>query len=154
MYTPQPIFWDESLATGDKDLDSQHKYLIEICNDLATAIKKKRGAEVIAMVLDVLTFYAEWHFKKEENCMERYRCLVADKNLKAHALFMHTLKKYQVEYQTSESPESLALQIHQFLAGWIVSHILHIDTHLQNAIQSQPDQQGGVSSHPTTPESN
>lgn len=134
----QPIFWDESLSTGDRDLDTQHKYLFEICNDLAKAIEKKRGSEVIGMVMDVLTFYAEWHFKKEEECMERYRCMVADVNQKAHTHFVSKIKQYQSEFQITETPEPLALQIHQFLVDWILSHILHTDTQLSAAIQRAP----------------
>jgi hemerythrin len=142
MYTPQPIFWDDSLSTGDRDLDAQHKYLFEICNDLAKAIEKKRGSEVIGMVLDVLMFYAEWHFRKEENCMERHHCPVADINLKAHAVFIDKIRQCRNEYQTTTTPETLALHIHEFLASWIIQHIRHVDAQLRAAIQVASDGSG------------
>lgn len=137
MYLPQPLTWDASLSTGDHDLDTQHKYLFEICNDLAKAIEKKRGSEVIGMVLDVLTFYAEWHFKKEETCMERHQCLMADQNLKAHSVFMSKLKESRAAYQAADSPEELAIRMHQFLTDWIIRHIMHMDTQLYMAIHPQ-----------------
>lgn len=144
MYSPPLLSWDESLTTGDRDLDTQHKYLFEICNDLALAIEKKRGPKIIGMVLDVLMFYAESHFRKEENCMEHYRCAFAPQNKKAHAAFSERLKEYQREHQASTSPDELAARIHQYLVDWIMSHIMHVDKQLQSAIHGKQDTNDGV----------
>ena len=138
MYTPTLLSWDESLTTGDRDLDTQHKYLIEICNDLAYAIEKKRGAKIIDMVIKVLTFYVDSHFKKEEECMARYHCVVGARNQKAHAAFIKKLKSFQEMHNASEAPDELAIQIHQFLTDWIISHIKHIDTYLYSSIHHTP----------------
>jgi hemerythrin len=134
IYSPTLLSWDESLSTGDHDLDTQHRYLIEICNDLATAIEKKHDPKITGMVLNVLMFYAESHFKKEEDCMQRYHCVVAERNQKAHATFLETLKAYQSEQEACQSPVELAIRIHQYLTTWIISHITHVDTHLHSAI--------------------
>jgi hemerythrin len=134
MYSPTLLSWDESLSTGNRDLDTQHKYLIEICNDLATAIEKNRGPKITGMVLDILMFYAESHFKKEEDCMQRYRCAAAERNQKAHGTFLETLKAYQSEHEACQPPVELAIRIHEYLTTWIISHIAHVDTQLHSAI--------------------
>jgi len=138
MYIPTILSWDERLATGDRDLDMQHKYLIEICNDLAVAIQKKSGAKIINMVLDVLSFYANSHFKKEEECMYRYKCVMAKHNQKAHALFLQQIQKYRAEFSTTEAADELALRIHRFFSTWIIHHIMQVDTHIYTAIHHKP----------------
>lgn len=139
IYSPTLLSWDESLSTGDPDLDTQHKYLIEICNDLATAIEKKHEPKIIGMVLDVLMFYAESHFKKEEECMQRYRCAAAEPNQKAHGAFLAMLKAYQSEHEACQSPVELAIRIHQYLITWVTSHMAQVDTQLHSAIRQKLD---------------
>lgn len=138
MYSPQLLYWEDNLTTGDRELDSQHRYLFEICNDLATAIEKERGRKIIGMVLEVLVFYANSHFKKEEACMERHRCIVAARNQKAHAVFIEQLKSFRAEHRTTDDPEAFAVKIHRFLTDWIVQHIMNVDTHLYTAIHHKP----------------
>jgi hemerythrin len=144
MYSPTLLSWNESLSTGDHDLDTQHKYLFEICNDLAFAIEKKRGPKTVDMVLDVLMFYAESHFKKEEDCMERHHCAFAQRNQKAHSAFIATLKMFQSEHTASTSPDELAIRIHQYLVDWIINHIMHVDTQLHSAIHGKQDVNNGA----------
>jgi hemerythrin len=138
MYTPKTLIWNDTLTTGDKELDAQHKYLFDIFNDLGRAIERGLGAKVVTMVLDVLKYYAEWHFNKEENCMERYRCPIAGKNKKAHSAFIKKFNEYQKEYETTDASNELAIKIHEYLSEWIMGHILVVDGELYPCIHGKP----------------
>lgn len=118
------------MTTGVVELDAQHKYLIETFNDLGHSIQKRYDPEDINKVLKVMKYYAEWHFGKEEECMERYRCPFAQKNLKAHAIFMEKFQEYQKEFERSGGSIELATRIHEDLADWISNHIMVLDTQL------------------------
>lgn len=136
MYTPKVLQWRDEMTTGVVELDAQHKYLIDFFNDLGHGILKRYDPEDISKVLKVMKYYAEWHFKKEEECMARYVCPAADRNAKAHLVFMEKLSEYQREYEQSGGSVKLALHIHEDLAAWIMNHILVVDTSLRASIAS------------------
>lgn len=134
MDTPTELSWDESLSTGDMEIDAQHRYLIDIFNDLGRAMGEDYSADDLDKVLRVMEFYADWHFGKEETCMAKYHCPVAEKNKKAHAVFIEKSKAYRLEFEKSKGSRELALKIHKELSDWIINHILAVDTKLYPCI--------------------
>ena len=66
--------------------------------------------------------------------MARFICPAADRNAKAHAVFMEKLAGYQKEYGQSGGSVELALRIHEDLASWIANHILAVDTQLRASV--------------------
>ncbi len=134
MYSPKHMEWTNVLRTGDEGLDNQHKYLVNTLNKLGDAINEGHGSENIARILGILRFYAGWHFGKEEDCMESYRCPAAGENKKAHAVFMEKFNTFQLEFTTSGGTTDLALKIHEEISDWIVNHILVVDGELYPCI--------------------
>lgn len=135
MYTPKELLWRDEMTTGVVELDAQHKYLIDFFNDLGYSIKRKFDPVDISKVLKVMKYYAEWHFHQEEECMLRYHCPVAEKNIKAHAVFMDKFIEYQREYEQSGGSVDLAVKIHKELSDWIMNHIMIVDTELSLCAQ-------------------
>lgn len=124
------LAWDTSLSTGERSVDVQHKYLIDIINELADAIERQQGAVAVKKILNLLKYYAEWHFGREEMCMERHHCPAAAVNKQAHGWFMATFEGFQDEYRTSGGSQELALRMYGELTTWLVAHIKKIDTQL------------------------
>jgi hemerythrin-like metal-binding protein len=137
MYTPKKLYWEDKLATGDENLDFQHKYLFETFNKLGDAIYADRGKETIDTILGRLRFYAEWHFGKEEDCMERHNCPIAQTNKTAHATFLDLFNKYYDEYKETGGSNDLAIKIHETLSDWFLNHIIGIDTKLHPCIHKK-----------------
>jgi len=72
------IVWDEeTMSTGVSMIDEQHKKLFAKFNEFSEAISKKNSNLVEGRLLDFLQYYAAWHFKQEENCMDEYKCPIA-----------------------------------------------------------------------------
>ena len=136
MYTPKRLVWNDEMSTGDKEIDAQHKYLIDFFNDLGKSITKEYTLDDIGKVLKVMKFYAAWHFGKEEICMEQYQCPAAEKNLKAHTVFLQKFREYQKEYEEADGSRNLALKIHEELTDWIVNHIMVVDKQLYPCIHN------------------
>ena len=130
MYTPRRLIWREEMTTGVIELDAQHKYLIDIFNDLGYSIQKKYDPDDVGKVLRVMKYYAEWHFAREEECMARFHCPAAEKNTKAHAVFVGMLRQHQKDFEQSGGSTELATKLHEELSDWIVSHIMVVDTQL------------------------
>ena len=134
MYTPKKLYWEDKLKTGDENLDFQHKYLFETFNKLGDAITAEQSKDTLNTILSRLKFYAEWHFGKEEECMERYNCPVAEQNKKAHAKFLDMFAQYRDESQQPGNTMEVAIKIHESLSDWLLNHVLGVDTRLQPCI--------------------
>jgi len=137
MYTPKPLEWNIALNTGDESLDNQHRYLVDLLNKLGEAITEGHGSDSLARILGALRFYAGWHFGKEENCFETYHCPAAEKNKKAHAVFIEKFDKYHDEFNRLGGSNELALLIHEEISDWIINHILIVDGELYPCIHKK-----------------
>ncbi len=131
--------WDNALSTGDKGLDDQHKMLIDTFNELADVIEDGSSKDKIGKIISMLKFYANWHFLREEDCMEKYHCPVAGKNKKAHAVFLKNLERYEKEFEKLDRVMDLAMEMHTDLADWIYNHILALDSKLYHSIHPTTD---------------
>jgi hemerythrin len=115
-------------------VDLQHRYLINTINELAEAIDAGKGRDSISEILVVTQFYAEWHFKREEECMERYRCPMAATNKSAHALFIEKFKRFRDEYEKGGASDTLAARMYEELGDWLVNHLLTVDRALADVV--------------------
>jgi len=138
MYTPKSLKWDDALNTGDETLDNQHKYLVETLNSLGEAINQGQGTDALARILGRLRFYAGWHFGREEECFETYQCPAAEKNKKAHAVFIEKFDKYYEKFHEAGGSKEMALKIHEEISDWIVNHIMMVDGELYPCIHLRP----------------
>ena len=124
------VTWTEALSTGNRAIDVQHKYLIDIINDLAEAIENNRGGVALKKIIHLLQYYTEWHFCREEECMERLNCPTACANKEAHAKFLQVVVDFKKEFQETGGSNELALKMYKVLTGWLVTHIQGIDVAL------------------------
>ncbi len=126
------LTWDESMTTGLPNLDAQHRELFERYNKLSEALKQGSGSGRTANgeLLDFLQFYTEWHFEREEECMEQHRCPAAEANKKAHAQFIEMFGEFYDQWQESDTDMALVQQTYEELGNWIKKHIMGIDTQL------------------------
>jgi hemerythrin len=136
------VAWSDALSTGDRATDVQHKYLIDIINELAEAIETGKAAQSVKKIINLLQYYTEWHFCREEMCMEKHKCPKAQANKNAHKEFIETFLKFREEYNTSGGSEEIAVRMHKTLVAWLVVHIQGIDTNLgecaSQAAQAEP----------------
>lgn len=130
--------WDDKFSTGDGDVDFQHKYLLDTFNLLGDVIEGGSEKKGIQLILGRLRFYSEWHFVKEEGCMDFHRCPVGAANKKAHAAFIRMLDEYLIDIEKNENGfQGLATIIHLDLLEWMKSHILRVDTQLLDCIRGK-----------------
>ena len=128
--TSLKLTWSSALETGDRATDVQHKYLVEIINELAEAIETGKAGQSVRKILNLLRQYTDWHFCREEMCMERRQCPAAAANKEAHKHFMRTFDQFAEEYKLSGGSEDIAMRMYKTLTDWLVLHIQKIDTNL------------------------
>ena len=117
--------WQDSWLVGVQVVDSQHKQLVALLNQLHEAMGKGQGRQVAGNILASLIEYTKAHFAAEERLLQinGYPDFVAHK-LEHERL---TTKVIQFQKDWDAGQVTLSLDIMQFLSDWLRSHILGVD---------------------------
>jgi hemerythrin-like metal-binding protein len=120
---PTLIFpWSDAYSVGISHIDTQHKGLIRLINDLHAAMAAGKGKEVLGTILGELVRYTETHFAYEEAMLRQRQY----SNLTAHHNVHQKLTAQVVELQQRfrSSKIIMSLEVMQFLKSWLADHIL------------------------------
>ena len=130
------FLWDDSLSVGIDIIDSQHKYLINIANDLYSKmiLNDGAGAHAIMPALKLLMDYTEIHFSQEEKIMQDCNY----PNLQSHKLIhLEFVEKLNYFRQCiKEYPLVISQEIVFFLRDWLIKHIQGEDTRIRNYLST------------------
>ncbi len=119
------IEWKDRYSVGNKFLDTDHKEIISIINDLYSSLQDLSGANVIGPILDRLLDYTMSHFEREEDFMEivNYPDLTSHKA--AHEILAE--KTRELIKRNNEGRGNIPIETLEFLKGWWVNHITFQD---------------------------
>ena len=126
--------WRDDYATGVQRIDEDHKMIFKMAEDFRSALDEGRGGTVYAVLLDALRLYCDGHFGFEEQCMETYRCPVAQRNKEAHVGFLETLSGFKQRYAASGYDRTDARRLVDTVDQWLDNHICRIDIHLKRCV--------------------
>jgi len=68
-----PLSWRSSIETGHPVLDSQHRRLFGMCNELIKAVLADRPRQDIGLMLDELIDHVAGHFQIEEQILAEFK---------------------------------------------------------------------------------
>jgi hemerythrin len=128
------VEWSEDIAVHHGQLDTEHKYLIGIINELHDAIADGRGREVIADTLTRLADYTIWHFDREEQIMRRVGYPHLDEHVAQHGALIDELGKRAWELEVGE--DAVTERTMAFLKDWIYTHLRTDDRNLVKYINA------------------
>jgi len=117
--------WRQQLSVGNDLIDSDHKYLIEIINLAAQALRARDRA-ALNLAIDKLSSYSQAHFSREELLATAAGYpAVARLNLSHQALLevLAGLKHEIGEHWTDAVGDRTAA----FLRDWLVNHVIKED---------------------------
>lgn len=118
------IKWDPSYSVGDRELDGDHKALIELINAVSAAAEKGISAYwVIAKLED----YAANHFRREEERMKSSGYAELEEHKIGHQKFIDWLERVKLTYESSDAETYIADGINDYLRKWLTDHILVAD---------------------------
>lgn len=120
------VTWTDDLSVGIDSIDSDHKLLVDLLNQLHAAVEDGERKETVGSVLNVLIDYTEYHFEREEVMMEA--CGYPD--LGAHGKDHGEFKAKVIEIRDSYlgDPQSvLGADVRDFLKTWLATHIKGTD---------------------------
>lgn len=117
------IEWDNSLETGVAEVDEDHRNLVRLINELDAMLSQGVDTARFGAVIDTLIDYAENHFRREEEMLERlgYPDIVI--HAESHAGFAHRLGAMVAGCIIEPGPDSIA-RLRDHLRSWLIDHIL------------------------------
>lgn len=113
--------WEDKYSVGVRDLDSQHKQLIAILNELYEAMQAQKTNEVLGQIINKLVNYTKVHFTSEEKYMEQYGYPDIAGQKKEHIAFTEKVLAFQEAFNSGRT--SLSVSVTSFVKDWLVNHI-------------------------------
>lgn len=117
--------WTEDYSVKVNGLDNQHKKLVDLINDLHSAMKEGKSKEVLGRIINELISYTKFHFTAEENLMLQNKYPEYAKHKEEHEAF--TKKVMEFEEKFSRGSVVLSQEIIIFLKDWLINHIQGTD---------------------------
>lgn len=123
--------WSENFETHIELIDTQHKKLVSILNDLCVAVNDHEiNSETLENILKQLLDYTDYHFADEEQLMTEAG--ISEKHALVHKMehrsFIYDVKRMGNYFLSSDievvkNGEKLV----EFITAWLTYHILGID---------------------------
>lgn len=119
------ITWDDSYSVKVREIDSQHKKLVKLINQLNESIESGKGKEEIDLFLNELVVYTSYHFSFEESLFAKYSYSESVTHAKYHNDLIEQIKSFMKKYEAGEEvlPEDLC----STLKLWLIKHVLGED---------------------------
>ncbi|MBF0185049.1 MAG: bacteriohemerythrin, partial [Magnetococcales bacterium] len=119
--------WTDKLRIHIREVDKQHKQLVEMVNHLYRLIKAGDFAHAISDVLPALLEYTVFHFGFEEELFARYGYPQAVEHHARHVKLVEQAKAFVPRLQNGD--RAVAMELLGFLKQWLTQHILKSDKH-------------------------
>jgi len=127
-----PINWNKNLETGIQIVDSQHKSLIDKLNEFFDACMQKKGKDELMNMIKFLENYTVFHFKTEEDIMQRHKFSGYIAHKAMHEEFIKEFLKIKNRFEVEGATLDLVNSTTKFLTNWLIEHISKIDKQLSN----------------------
>ncbi len=117
--------WKDEMSVNVKEIDSQHKKLVNLLNELHSAMLERKSKEALGKILDELIDYADIHFRTEEKYFDRFGYPETDAHKKEHRDFVEKVLDFRKGYR--EGRLLLSMDVMNFLKDWLKNHIMGSD---------------------------
>lgn len=137
------IDWTNKFSVGNESLDTDHKILMDLINQLHDAYAGNRELETLEIVFDVLMDYIDRHFVREETMMAEhgYPSIVA--HHESHERLKRDVMALHHRYLAQRNPEFI-VELLAFLTDWWSSHILEEDMDYKPFLIRKSDDQAAA----------
>ncbi len=115
------IKWNSKLSVKVKEIDNQHKILIDIINKAFEAQKDK---EKINQILNELIEFVRIHFSTEEKYFEKFNYPEKEEHIKEHLNMVSEVLAFKTRFDNSEE---IMEEFLDFLKIWLEDHLITTD---------------------------
>ena len=119
------IPWTNDLALQITDIDVQHKKLVNLINELHSAMSDGRSQAFILDVVSRLKDYVNTHFTFEERLFENSGYPKCREHKSTHQSFVDKVNAFERDLKAGRV--TVSLEVMHFLKEWLVKHIQGTD---------------------------
>lgn len=113
------VEWTQDLETGIREIDEQHRQIVDYINRLEDAIRTG-DEEAIRQVLEGVLNYTVTHFEFEEELMQQANFPALKAHQQSHEFFMRKVSVLRGRFNAGEDAGST---LQSMLKGWLTGHI-------------------------------
>ena len=131
--------WKEEYEVGVAEIDEQHQKLVAIANHVYELMRNDLALDKydqIVEILQELKEYTVYHFQYEEGLMQKaaYKKRFSHKIL--HQEFLAQVEAVDLS-AVDENQEEYLIRIMDFIANWLIEHIVGEDKKVGQAVRGQ-----------------
>ena len=115
--------WDESYSVGVAEFDADHRRLLQMANAVVEQVVRK-GGDTVSDVLDQLALYAEQHFQREENLMQRSAYTGLEEHRQEHRRLLMEVRLLKSRFIADDMDPA---EVAKLMVDWVVIHIQRMD---------------------------
>lgn len=117
--------WQEEYSVQIKEIDDQHRELVEMIDELYTTMVQRRSHEVLGQLLDRLVLFCDKHFAAEEALLQAHDYPYLDQHKEIHDKMRSKVRSLQQNFKSGKT--KLTIETSIFLKDWLDKHILGTD---------------------------
>jgi len=121
------IEWQDSLSVGVKEIDNQHKRLIDKYNAFFSAYSEGRANEEVIQLLGFLEDYVAVHFADEERLQQQIGFPGYQMHKKQHLELTRKVAGLKERLESNGPDPSLVASTGLLMTGWLIEHISVMD---------------------------
>ncbi len=115
------ITWGPKLEIGIGIIDSQHKRLVNLINQLDEAMKEGRGADAVGKTLEGLIDYTHTHFRTEQELLKEHDYEDYALHCREHRIFTDQIEIYRDRLDAGSL--RISGDVMEYMRGWLLTHI-------------------------------
>ncbi len=119
------ITWSEKYSINIASIDKQHIKLVDLINQLHSAMLNNQTKEVLLKIIKGLVSYTSEHFTYEEELFEKYGYPATAEHKREHTNFVKKISDFQDKYTAGKL--TLSMEMLTFLKEWLLKHIAGTD---------------------------
>ncbi len=119
------VRWKDSYSVDIPSIDDDHKRLINLINQLQSAIHYYQSKEFEEKALKELIDYTKFHFDREEKLMQEHNYPGYEEHVKQHGSMVNKVNDIVANY--SQDSEETICETVKFLRDWLINHIQKTD---------------------------
>jgi hemerythrin-like metal-binding protein len=117
--------WEKAYDTGIASIDTQHKVIIKILNELYDVVLVNKEEYKLADILNELVQYTVYHFEEEEKLMSKFNYDDFKQHKVEHQMFIEKIQS--LGEGLNQGQPFLAFDLIEFLKDWLIEHIMEAD---------------------------
>lgn len=127
--------WADDLVIDNGPIDTDHRHLVDLVNELHTATTDGRGTEVVDGILNRLIDYTKGHLQREESFMASQQFPQLGEHKLHHERFTERIDALKRKYDAGSI--TVAAQLSTVLRDWLSLHIRRSDKEIKYFLDRQ-----------------